>query len=378
MKVLILNEYNDKTPFIKELAENLVDRDFEIYILDLKQHRLVTYSQNEPKPSIESTTGNILIKKLIRFRAINILFKLIYYNWIYELPEYTHVSYHYVGSIYLFFHGKFSRSGKIKSSAVLWGSDFYRANAFDTALKRRLYQKVDFIGIGNPIMKEHFLKQNPEVESKVRRVVFGIDKLTKIQQLLSTCSRSELMKKWDVPERKIIITIGYNGRRLQQHLEVLSSLEKALEKLEDTAHILIPYGNLGTDQYKRELTHKLEEMSLDYTIIDWFSSDQEVAEYRIISDVAINAQTTDAMSASIQEHLYAGSVVLTGSWLPYDYFRNLGLVFSSFEWSTVSEKFIAIVESLKRQKEAVQGNKEIIWSHSAWPATIKDWVNLYK
>lgn len=373
MTVLILNEFDERAPFLKELSENLLLKNVEVNILDLKKHRLIKYSSASGM-SIEETVTNATIKSIIRFRIFNIFFKLIYYNWVYSLPAYDHISYHYVGSIYLFFHRKFSNNGGIKSSAILWGSDFYRSTFLDTKLKKALFRRVNYIGIGNPIMKEEFIKRNPKFSSKVRKVVFGINKLFKIADLQSKTSLQKLREKWKIAEDKIITTIGYNGREEQQHLRILDQIGNSFNS---NIHVLIPFSVLGNDVYKKEIISKLKNLKVNYTIIDWFCTDDEVAEYRIISDLVVNGQTTDALSASIQEHFYSGSVLLVGDWLPYEYFRELGLKFTSFSWHTLPEKFDSMIENLSAEKKLTRNNKEIVWTHSAWSSTIEGWTTLY-
>ena len=377
MTVLFINEFDAKAPFVKELSENLVRKRIDVCILDIKKHRLIRYSSSNRKGEIEEIVTNGFLGKIIQFRIFNIIFKLIYYNWIYNFPKYDHVSYHYVGSIYLFFHRRLSHKGKIKSSAILWGSDFYRSSTFDDKLKRILYRQVDFIGIGNPVMRKDFLKVYPEFGSKVRRVVFGISKLTNISDIQSGGNSIELRNKWKVDEDKTIITIGYNGRKQQQHLKIIDALSDSFKNKREKIHILIPFGYLGSKEYKTEIISKLKQLGVGYTIIDWYSTDEEVAEYRILTDVAINGQTTDALSASIQEHFFAGSVLLTGQWLPYDYFRELGLEFKSFSWDNLQNEFNSIIEDLSKQKNDAAKNREIIWSHSSWTSAIEGWYMLY-
>ncbi len=374
MTVLFINEFDDKTPFLKELSENLCRQKVEVNILDIKKHRLIKYSATTNEYSIEETFKNGVVKYIIRLRIFNIFFKLFYYNCVYTLPKYDHLSYHYVGSIYLFFHRKFSKNGRIKSSAILWGSDFYRSTYLDNQLKKALFHRVNYIGIGNPVMKEDFIRQNPNCSQKVRKVVFGINKLANIAELQSNTSLQKLRKKWEIDHGKIVITIGYNGRPEQQHLRILEALGNSLD---DKIHVIIPFGYFGNDGYKSAIINKLKENKLSYTIIDWYSTDTEVAEYRMISDLAINGQTTDAMSASVQEHFYAGSVLLVGQWLPYGYFQELGLKFTFFSWKNLLERFDSIVENLGDEKRLAMSNKEIIWLHSAWSSAVKGWVTLY-
>jgi len=89
--------------------------------------------------------------------------------------------------------------------------------------------------------------------------------------------------------------------------------------------------------------------------------------------------TSDQLSGSMQECLYAGNIVITGDWLPYRILEEQGifmLKISSVD--EVGEKLIYSLNHLKKLKESCKGNSQIIWNMSSWDKNINDWIQMYQ
>ena len=99
-----------------------------------------------------------------------------------------------------------------------------------------------------------------------------------------------------------------------------------------------------------------------------------MAALRLLSDIFIQVQTTDALSGSTQEHLYAGSFTIVGDWLPYKILKESGVVFNSVR--SISE-IIDIIELFNSEcTDFKEKNIYAIGMLSSWQYTIKDWVML--
>ena len=70
---------------------------------------------------------------------------------------------------------------------------------------------------------------------------------------------------------------------------------------------------------------------LKYVILKDFLDFSEMARLWLSIDVFINAQTTDAMSASLFECIYAGVYVLNAKWLKYKELENANITLDGFE-----------------------------------------------
>jgi glycosyltransferase involved in cell wall biosynthesis len=107
-------------------------------------------------------------------------------------------------------------------------------------------------------------------------------------------------------------------------------------------------------------------------------NDREVAFLRLSSDIMIQVQNTDSFSSSMREHLYAGNVVITGDWLPYETLDKKGcFMLKVSDVDLVGEKLVYAINNLDSLKKRCQGNPEIIWELSSWENNIDSWCNLY-
>ena len=99
-----------------------------------------------------------------------------------------------------------------------------------------------------------------------------------------------------------------------------------------------------------------------------------MAALRLLSDIFIQVQTTDALSGSTQEHLYAGSFTIVGDWLPYKILKESGVVFNSVR--SISE-INGFIKSFNPEcTDFKETNISAIGMLSSWKYTIKDWVML--
>jgi hypothetical protein len=81
----------------------------------------------------------------------------------------------------------------------------------------------------------------------------------------------------------------------------------------------------------------------------------------------------------MQEHLFAGNVVITGSWLPYKVLDDSGIIY----WKTESAERLAltlmdVLTQYSEYSNLISGNSSIIGKLSSWPETIKNWSVLYR
>lgn len=104
-----------------------------------------------------------------------------------------------------------------------------------------------------------------------------------------------------------------------------------------------------------------------------------VSKFRAITDIFIHAQTTDAISCAMIEHLFAGSIVINGEWLKYGILDENDIsyeIFKNFDsLPKVLERAIDNIEELKDNQILNQSRIEKVWS---WNSLRKFSLNLYK
>ena len=142
--------------------------------------------------------------------------------------------------------------------------------------------------------------------------------------------------------------------------------------------VLIPMTYPDNQAYRVEVGKLLEATNVEYRILDKKMSIEDIARIRIASDYAINMQTTDSLSASLQEHMFTGSSMIVGKWLPYGVFEKMGIelckVESAEEISAALEK-AALAGKVGRTKPDYAHR---IYDYSSWSSNAGRWLDLYR
>jgi len=174
-------------------------------------------------------------------------------------------------------------------------------------------------------MAEKVKEEFPFVsDNKLRFVRYGfLD--PEILDNVSVNIQEEFKRRLGIKSHEAVVTVSYASAPRHRQDFILDSLEyldDGFLKANNVKFVLpLTYGDPEWRNYiiKKVLRHKFRER---IKVIDKMLPDNEVAVLRKISDVFINIPTQDTFSASMLEHLYVGSVVIVGSWLPYDELFN--------------------------------------------------------
>lgn len=259
------------------------------------------------------------------------------------------------------------------------GSDFYRASTEEREYKRNLLEKADRITAETKQTIQDFKGYYGKIAQKTDLLSFGIEVLDFIKR--NACvSRDSIKEKFGFPTDKIIVTCGHNANRAHQHIKIIEAIENLSEDIKKQLVLVFPMTyNQINEEYIGEVSDALDGKGIEYAILTKFMDFQEMAEYALISDIMIHVQTTDQLSSTMLEEMYAGSVVIAGSWLPYQSLHEMGIYFLDVDTiPDVTELLQDIVLNMKNYKEKCAGNREIIWKHSAWDELAPKWHGLWE
>jgi glycosyltransferase involved in cell wall biosynthesis len=178
---------------------------------------------------------------------------------------------------------------------------------------------------------------------------------------------------------KRVIVCGYNAAPIVRHEIIFNAIEQNASKLSGYKIIFpMTYGHLAlqTRTLVRRLTNS---SSQDYTILEDYLPIEKVLELRLACDIFINIQSRDQMAASMLEHLAAGSIVITGKWLPYEELITNG-VFMVLLNSTdeLSEKLNYVVDNFEILKLKAKNNRDIIFKMMSWETIKPNWYKYYE
>ena len=259
------------------------------------------------------------------------------------------------------------------------GSDFYRASVVERDYKRKLIEQADCITAETEQTVQNFKEYYGSIAQKTGLLSYGMEVLDFIKKN-ADASHSSIKKKFGLPEDKIIVTCGHNANRAHQHKKIIEAIGGMCESVKRQLMFVFPmtYGSRA-DGYISEVSDALQSEGLEYTMLTKFMDFQEMAEYAIISDIMTHVQTTDQLSATMLEEMFAGSIVIAGSWLPYHSLHEMGIYFLDIDTiSDVTRTLQEVVFDIGIYKEKCAGNKEIIRKNYTWDEQASKWHALWE
>ena len=245
--------------------------------------------------------------------------------------------------------------------------------------QEELYKLCDVINVGNYLMKDDFLSVFPQFTNKIAMAPFGLSQLEMLNDMLEgkeSIDTSFISKK---AKGKVIITIGYSGRAWHQHFYMIDAIEKLPDELKNRIFMLFPMTYANSDQhYNAYLLERIRRTGIPYQILKQHLSLRQNLSMRILSDVVMNCQVDDGLSASIQEHLMAGSVLIAGDWLPYKLFREKGAYIHTVSLNDFSTTLCDVLTNLEKEKCKCHINRHVIYKQSSWNYKGEELQNVYR
>ena len=259
----------------------------------------------------------------------------------------------------------------------IWGSDFYTMDSTQRLIQNILVKRADRLIFGNPDTAKNFVEYYNCTGEKISICRFGLSILDEIQEVQE--KEIKLFKKThDIPEDMKVVTIGHNGSPNQQHEEIMNILSSSEDNYLDNVHVIIPMTYGRTEEYLFDIKNVVEQSSLHFTLLDEYMSDREVAILRRVTDVFVQLQLTDQLSGSMQEHIFAGSLVITGSWLPYKIFNENGI--KLFKIDEIDNSLNQLLKKLLTMDDGMlaYNNAQSVYRDASWKHLAAKWFSNYR
>lgn len=354
-------------PGTHELIEGLNNNNISVVALDIWSFKY--YNENH---IVKNLAPNFLkglplriYKRLFRKRIIK---KYINKNDIVDIQWCGHYYSKYIKHI---------KDQAHRTYATLFGSDLYRTKQEDRAIQREIFEIADFIVMGVN-MDGAFLTFFPGFENKILHAQYGSYRLEMIDQMTKDHSKESIKTEFGISSYKTVVTLGYNSKQEQQHLLFLHILEKLPVNIKNRLFLILPltYGK-ENDDYLNGLRQSIKEAGIEYLLLENRLSDTDLVKTKLVSDITVNLQTTDALASSIKEAFAAYDIVIVGDWLPYDIYKDLGVFFISSDLTQLKDIFIDVVENIDNYKEKCQFNKQRILEFASWKYLIPQFIKNY-
>ncbi len=113
-----------------------------------------------------------------------------------------------------------------------------------------------------------------------------------------------------------------------------------------------------------------------YAVYQERLDERDKARLTLATDIFIHAQVMDAFSGTIQEHLYAGALVINPAWIHYDILKEQGVFY--LEYADFGELRGILEKSVCRKEEQpcwerLEANREKIHAISSWEQIAPLW-----
>lgn len=296
-----------------------------------------------------------------------------------QLPVYDAMQLLWIEWEWAYFY-RLIRSKTRRLNLNVGGSDFYRACEDEREFRRNLIMCADSIMAGTDETVRNFSGYYGDgVKEKMALLPFGVEVLDWIRQK-EGIQRDVLKEKFQLPVDKLVVTCGHNSLESHQHIKMIEALEKLTADMKKQMFFVFPmtYPE-GQDAYIAKVRERLARSSLAYMILTKFMDFEEMAEYAMASDVMIHVQTTDQLSSTMLEEMYAGGITIAGEWLPYRSLRDMGMFFLDVRYvSDIGTVLKDVLINRVEYKEKSKANKEIIWRNSSWEEVAPRWRALWE
>lgn len=365
-KILLLYSYSNQRHLIDAIVEHSSCDDYNLSAIDVSDWSYT--AGNNETPYIFKLLKNIRRNKLISFVGYKIFQQFLKR----EVMKYDAVDInafmptHYTTLDYLIKNG-------IPYKISFWGSDLYRASDAEMQKKKYYLDHAKIVQVETPIVKKDLLSKVSVNEDKIVIANYGINMLNTIDEVRKEPAFTSN------PNDKIVITCGYNGAEGQQHKKMIEAIKAIEVNLKNQIKIYLPmtYG-IQAEEYVIDIEKELQNAGVDYKILRKRLSEHELALLRLQTDIALNIQITDSFASSIIEHLYAGSIVLAGDWLPYDFFYEKGITYFKTSLEDITQNLNVIIPNIEKYKSECLNNKDNVFMLSSWNYLAKIHISNYQ
>lgn len=271
-----------------------------------------------------------------------------------------------------------------KIVCTFWGSDLLRtSDILNFYFVKKALNKATLITCQSDELKEIILsKYGRNLSDKVKIAIFPIDNAIYEGIDFNQNSTEEINKfktKYGYSLNKRNILIGHNGSKFNNHENIINALNQVVSK--ENIHLIVNLNYaLNPNEvvsYKNRIKEALISSQISFEILESFFTKDELAISRLATDIFIHMPVSDALSGTLLEMIYASTISITGSWLPYKTFTNAGLKYHEVaKFDLLAEKVDFVVSNFTTELEIAQSNKEKVLSYFLDEKLIQNWANI--
>jgi len=265
----------------------------------------------------------------------------------------------------------------------IWGENNPKVNRYKAHyIESSALKKADVVTVSGYEMERALIaKFGPKVsKNKIVRLLFGVEEkvFDSIDKYRPKEKSQDFRDRFNIPDNKIKITVGYCGNTICNHLPMMDSIIKLDPSIKEKVHLLVPmtYGDI-TEEYMEKVKLKLEESGVTYTLFDKYLSYEDLIKLRVSSDIFLIMNMSDALSQSVREALYAGNLMISAVWLPYSSLRYANIFFIESDFIKLTEKLSNAVLNFDELKLQIADNPVKTKQFTALSNVLPQWIKIF-
>lgn len=315
------------------------------------------------------------VKKIPRLRILSTIYGLRKISR--ELPHYdiAHINYHHY---YLAFCAGLLRRKAEKLYVTFFGSDFNQVEWFRHMCNRYTITRSDAVFATNRTLLNSIIKHYELPSSGLSTdILFPLmGSIINFREFLHNNTREHAKEALGYSKKMIVC--GYNASHITNHDVIIGSLIELQDIISDYMIVFPMTYGAGGDLIRTKVKDSLIKTALDYTLLEDYLTTVQLHNLRLAADIFVNIQSRDQMSASMLEHLAAGSVVITGSWLPYESLIEMGIYFICIHSPKgLTKAILEAVSNLEYHKKRSEVNRQIVLNMMSWETIKVNWHKYY-
>jgi hypothetical protein len=262
--------------------------------------------------------------------------------------------------------------------ASYYGSDLLRAGKFQLYAQGFFLRRVNKITLATDYLIEMFHSLfKGKYDQQVVKSTYGSKNADEVIALNKLVDRVKCKHEFAFPTDKLLVYCGYNGYRAQRHIEIISCLSELDIEIKEKMYIVC-HCSYGIDEhYINEIEVGIENSGIEGKVITKYISGNEMAKFRYCADIMLNLQQTDSFSASMQESMGAGAIVIKGDWLVYpEIERRNAFIFSIKNISELPTLLVDIIINFRDYREMSRKNLDLLYDMLSWEPKKELWKKI--
>lgn len=286
---------------------------------------------------------------------------------------------HYISQRDLALGQLVSRRFSARWVATIWGSDFLRASQKEKQRMAPLLRQCRHVHTVTSVIGDQLIECCGEsLRQKLVLADFGQDSYRLMDQMSRAMTKADCKRSYGIDPDSFALCIGYSASAAQQQLKVLEAMRAMPETVLRKITIVLQQTYCVDDPGYVQKTHEAAAMLPCKTVaLTKFMNDEECARLRLASDAFILAITTDALSSTMLDYLYAGTCVMAGSWLRYPPLDAWGVRLHRFD--DFSDLPALITQAVNGGITGLTPEQRAIFpAEGSWESLLPKWLGMYE